>query len=125
MLSSERELALVILDPRAFLTTSAVYHRNNPALYSRGVIARDWSWIWSDYPPPALCVPGGSMRARVQHRHRMNAAQCTVRMAEHEDYRHIYIQFDESQDRVAIGQVAAIWDGDWCLGCGIIDEVIQ
>lgn len=32
----------------------------------------------------------------------------------------IEIEFDEDQKAVAPGQVAALYDGDWCLGSGTI-----
>lgn len=32
----------------------------------------------------------------------------------------VRIIFDEPQKAVPTGQVAAIWDDDWCLGCGTI-----
>ena len=77
-------------------------------------------------------VGEGVMRARVQHRHRMDDVGCTVRRlgAESEGAaegkgEQLYIEFDEPQDRVALGQVAALWDGDWCLGCGIIEDVVK
>lgn len=34
------------------------------------------------------------------------------------------IVFDEGQKAVAVGQVAAVWDGDWCLGCGVIADTV-
>ena len=36
----------------------------------------------------------------------------------------LLIDFDEAQHAVAPGQVAVVWDGDWCLGCGIIDKTL-
>lgn len=30
------------------------------------------------------------------------------------------IMFDNPQQGVAPGQVAVLWDDDWCLGCGTI-----
>ena len=68
------------------------------------------------------------MRARVQHRHRMDDSECTVRRLDGDTEgggERLYIEFDEPQDRVALGQVAALWDGDWCLGCGIIEDAIK
>ena len=32
----------------------------------------------------------------------------------------VEIHFDERQKAVAPGQVAAVYDGDWCLGSGTI-----
>ena len=34
----------------------------------------------------------------------------------------VRIDFDEPQKAVALGQTAAIWDGEWCLGSGIISQ---
>ena len=34
----------------------------------------------------------------------------------------IQITFDEPLRAVAQGQIAALYDGDHCLGCGTIDE---
>ena len=35
----------------------------------------------------------------------------------------ILINLDAPQRAAATGQIAAIWDGDWCLGCGTIDAI--
>ena len=35
---------------------------------------------------------------------------------------HTVIELDEPQKAVAPGQVAAIWDQSWCLGCGVIES---
>jgi tRNA-5-taurinomethyluridine 2-sulfurtransferase len=34
----------------------------------------------------------------------------------------VHIAFDEPHKAVAHGQVAVLYDGDRCLGCGTIDE---
>ncbi len=36
----------------------------------------------------------------------------------------VVIEFEEPQKGVAPGQVAALWDGTWCLGCGVIESTI-
>ncbi|THH20893.1 hypothetical protein EW146_g548 [Bondarzewia mesenterica] len=81
--------------------------------------AKNWSWIWADQPPPAIDTAEG-FRARMQFRHRMMDVACAV-------YRKgdgsILITLDEPQKAAATGQIAAIWDGPWCLGCGTIDAV--
>lgn len=33
----------------------------------------------------------------------------------------VRIVFDEPEKGIAEGQVAVLWDGDWCLGCGTIN----
>lgn len=37
----------------------------------------------------------------------------------------IQIAFDEPLKAVAQGQIAALYDGDHCLGCGTIDETMS
>ncbi|KAJ6576715.1 tRNA-specific 2-thiouridylase [Mycena vulgaris] len=87
----------------------------DPALYSRSVRARDFAWIWADDPPAAL--PQG-VQLSVQIRHRMAAVPCTARTADNDAG--VEITFAEPLRGVASGQVVALWDGDWCLGCGLI-----
>lgn len=74
----------------------------------------------------------------MQFRHRQIDVGCTVRRcvlvpsyAHHltsigtsrgEMKNTVLIDFDEPQNAVALGQVAAVWDGDWCLGSGVIAQ---
>lgn len=32
------------------------------------------------------------------------------------------VKFDEPQKGIAPGQVAVVWDGEQCLGCGMIES---
>jgi len=90
---------------------------DHPALYKSKLSVKDWRWIWNDSPPAAIDQAGG-YKARVQFRHRMIDVGCTVWRGEEDDM--IEIKFDEAQKAVAHGQFAAIYDGDWCLGSGLI-----
>jgi len=38
---------------------------------------------------------------------------------------HVTITINEPQKGVSPGQVAAVWLGDWCLGCGTITSTDQ
>ncbi|EED82467.1 predicted protein [Postia placenta Mad-698-R] len=87
----------------------------HPALYSRSLIASAWQWIWRDHPPGGIDDELG-FHGRVQYRHRMLDAPATIQRRGHT----IHITFEEPQQSVAPGQIAAVWDGDWCLGSGII-----
>lgn len=91
---------------------------NSSALLASSLVSHDFSWIWADSPPDALNTPNG-FRAHVQVRHRMPEVGCTV----FSDSNGVRIVFDEPQKAVAEGQIAALWDGEWCLGCGTIDHV--
>ncbi|KAK7693900.1 hypothetical protein QCA50_003473 [Cerrena zonata] len=91
----------------------------HPALMKKTIFARNWRWIWSDSPPSGIDTSEGS-RAQLRFRHCMTDALCTVRRHEQEDS--MTIECDEAQHSVAPGQVAVLWDGDWCLGSGIIEN---
>lgn len=89
---------------------------NHPELYSAEIKADDWRWIWADSAPAGIDTPQGFC-GRVQFRHRMPDVPCTVYREDGSSFR---IVFHEPQKAVAAGQIAALWDGAWCLGCGTI-----
>ena len=80
-------------------------------------MSHDFSWIWNDEPPSAAFSREG-FRASVQIRHRMIPVPATVRQRRAK--KTVYITFDEPHKAVAQGQIAALYDGDHCLGCGTI-----
>ncbi|KAJ7031368.1 tRNA-specific 2-thiouridylase [Mycena alexandri] len=96
---------------------------SDPSLLCNSVRASEFAWIWPDSPPTGL---ERGVKLSVQIRHRMASVACTVKTPSNlpgshgEDHTDIDITFDEPLKGVASGQVAALWDGDWCLGCGII-----
>ncbi|KAJ7170856.1 tRNA-specific 2-thiouridylase [Mycena crocata] len=87
---------------------------SDPALDCKSVRAREFSWIWPDSPPANL-LHGIQLFAQI--RHRMQPVLCNVRSVEDGN---IEIIFEEPLKGVALGQVVALWDGKWCLGCGLI-----
>ncbi|KAI0062349.1 tRNA methyltransferase [Artomyces pyxidatus] len=94
---------------------------SHPALLATELVSKDWSWIWDDAPPSPIDTPAG-LRARMQFRHRMLDVPCTVfRLPEDGSIR---IIFDDQQKAVAPGQVATVWDNNWCLGSGVIETVV-
>ncbi|KAI0256595.1 tRNA methyltransferase [Lactifluus subvellereus] len=92
---------------------------DHPALFTSTIISNKFSWIWSDAPPSAAFLRDG-FRASVQIRHRMAAVPVTVRHRWTGNA--VQITFDEPHKAVARGQIAVLYDGDHCLGCGTIDE---
>lgn len=54
-----------------------ILRSDHPGLYTKGIVSRDWQWIWADAPPPGLDSSQG-FNARVQFRHRMADVPCTV-----------------------------------------------
>ncbi|TFK63355.1 5-methylaminomethyl-2-thiouridylate-methyltransferase [Pluteus cervinus] len=100
---------------------------DNPSLYCSEFQVVQFSWIWADRPPARLDDPNG-YPASVKFRHRMTDVGCTVWRSDAEtdadeaSNELITIEFDEPQKAVAPGQVAALYNGGWCLGCGVIAE---
>ncbi|KZV63468.1 5-methylaminomethyl-2-thiouridylate-methyltransferase [Peniophora sp. CONT] len=89
----------------------------SPALRVPSITCSDFAWIWADAPPAGVDSPQG-FRASVKVRHKMGHTPCTVFR---ESSGGVRILFDEPEKGVAEGQVAVLWDGDWCLGCGTIN----
>ncbi|EJD02272.1 tRNA-methyltransferase [Fomitiporia mediterranea MF3/22] len=94
---------------------------SHPALYSSGVLVRDFHWIWEDEIPRDVDCQQPGLRGRVKIRHRMTDVPCTVRR---QSSRELFILFAEPLLAVTPGQVAALYDVDreWCLGSG---EIVQ
>lgn len=62
-------------------------------------------------------------RATVQVRHR--APRVPVRVLQRWTSNAVQIKFDKPYKAVAPGQIAALFDGDRCLGGGAIDETMS
>lgn len=83
---------------------------NHPALMSTALSARDWHWI--DGLGPASSI---ECTARLRHRHPDTAAQL-----ERLDADHWQVHFTVPQRGVTPGQSVVLYDGNVCLGGGII-----
>ncbi|EIW84783.1 5-methylaminomethyl-2-thiouridylate-methyltransferase [Coniophora puteana RWD-64-598 SS2] len=99
-------------------TVNVVYGTENPALYAKSVWTDDFSWIWAGQPPEAL---KHGMKVRVKTRHVMQDVGCTAYLDE-DCPGGLRIIFDEPQKAQAPGQIAVLYDGTWCLGCGRIRD---
>ncbi|KAH7929648.1 5-methylaminomethyl-2-thiouridylate-methyltransferase [Leucogyrophana mollusca] len=91
---------------------------DHPALYCSSVVVPEWTWIWKDHHPRGFSDPRG-LQARTKFRHVMEDVGCTVYPEGQSGMR---IVFDEPQKAVAPGQIATVYLGDWCLGCGTINQ---
>ncbi|KAF8844544.1 5-methylaminomethyl-2-thiouridylate-methyltransferase [Paxillus ammoniavirescens] len=90
---------------------------DHPALYVNNIHVSDFNWVWADSPPEEVLQTSG-LKARMKYRHRMTDIACTV----YHDDLGMRIAFAEPQRAVAPGQIASIYLGDWCLGCGVVDS---
>ncbi|KZS88403.1 5-methylaminomethyl-2-thiouridylate-methyltransferase [Sistotremastrum niveocremeum HHB9708] len=92
---------------------------NHPSLLFDSIISSDWHWIWHDHHISQLDSEKG-FQATVKFRHMMSAVPCRIKR----EQGNIVIVFDEQQKAVSPGQVAVVWKGDWCLGCGTISQAL-
>jgi tRNA-specific 2-thiouridylase len=86
-----------------------VQGHDHPWLQSSALVADDASWIGGTPPPP------GRYTAKI--RYRQDDAPCTL---ERFEPGRIGLSFDRPQWAVAPGQSAVIYDGELCLGGGVI-----
>ncbi|KAF9473011.1 5-methylaminomethyl-2-thiouridylate-methyltransferase [Pholiota conissans] len=105
------------------LKTNTIYlvpGSTHESLYSHTLRVHDFAWIWKDAPPAGIDSSEG-VHLDLQHRYRMNPVSCVARRTDDGD---LLIECDQPQHAVTPGQVAALWDGDWCLGSGIITSAL-
>lgn len=96
-----------------FLSTSADSHacRDHPALFARSM--RLGNIAWSTRPRH------GSLRAQI--RHGTPDAACQVFAVPNSNATEV--TFDRPEGAVAPGQVCALYEGDVCVGSGVIESV--
>lgn len=88
---------------------------NHPRLFSKGLIANQLHWVDRN----ALTEP---TRMTVKTRYRQHDINCVV---EPTDKDCVNVIFDEPQKAVTPGQSAVFYQGDVCLGGGIIESYIR
>lgn len=89
--------------------------KNHPRLFSNGLMANQLDWL-------DRIGPKGTKRCTVKTRYRQTDLPCTLLVSE-DGYARVL--FDEPQSSVTPGQSAVFYDGEVCLGGGIIDSVIK
>jgi tRNA-specific 2-thiouridylase len=87
---------------------------DHPALFSRALLVNGMHWIAGREPGP---MP---YRCHARIRYRQDDQACVVERAGG-DYR---IVFDRPQRAVTPGQSAVLYDGEECLGGGVIEEAM-
>ncbi len=110
-------------------TLWVVQGHDHPWLLSEGLTAQDLSWTAGQ--PPALTESDGAGQARrrlsAKTRYRQTDAPCWLSAAPRPgsltaagDASAIHLAFDQAQWAVTPGQSAVLYDGDVCLGGGVI-----
>ena len=86
---------------------------DNSALYSKGLIATDFNFI-NEVRFPLECT--------VKFRYRQKDTKAVINKLNENEYEVI---FDEPQKAVTLGQIVVAYDGEVCLGGGVIDKIIK
>jgi tRNA-uridine 2-sulfurtransferase len=89
--------------------------KDNPALFSNGIIATNLSFINGDNSPRSF-----TCTAKFRYRQEDQKVRVHVRPDNT-----ALVEFEQPIKAVTPGQVAVFYDGDVCLGSGIIDTVIK
>ncbi|WP_290772048.1 tRNA 2-thiouridine(34) synthase MnmA [Anaerofustis sp.] len=87
----------------------------NPKLYKNGFIATDVNMVSGEYPAKKF-------RCELRFRHLQPLKKVTVEVL---DESRVKVIFDEEQSGVTPGQVGVFYDGNVCLGGGVIDKLIK
>ncbi|WP_339858027.1 tRNA 2-thiouridine(34) synthase MnmA [Pseudohongiella acticola] len=89
----------------------------NPALFSSALKASQVAWINRQAPDLPL-------RCTAKIRYRQADQHCLVERenADDPDNRHVRVSFDEPQRAVTPGQAIVFYQGDICLGGGVIEQ---
>lgn len=85
--------------------------QDHPALYADGLIASDLNWL--NFNPPS------EFRAKAKVRYRQVEQWCTVKI----EGDLVKVHFDEPQRAMTPRQSVVFYQGDLCIGGGIIQEI--
>jgi tRNA-specific 2-thiouridylase len=83
---------------------------DNPLLYRAELTARQLHWVSGE-------GPAGTQRCLARCRHRQPLQACTATQLDER----LAVRFDRAQRAITPGQSVVLYDGDVCLGGGVID----
>ncbi|PVF99065.1 5-methylaminomethyl-2-thiouridylate-methyltransferase [Serendipita vermifera] len=89
---------------------------HHPSLLCKQLTVESFKWIWSEHPPDEALGDAG-MLVEVKIRSVMQPVPAVLRMRNKASGSLI---FRIPEHAVAVGQIAGIYQGDWCLGSGVI-----
>jgi len=88
---------------------------DNSVLYSKGLIATDFNFINKD----EITFP---LNCTVKYRYRQDDSKTVINKLNENEYEVI---FDKPQKAVTLGQIVVAYNGEKCLGGGVIDKIIK
>ncbi|HET8850506.1 MAG TPA: tRNA 2-thiouridine(34) synthase MnmA [Marinobacter sp.] len=89
----------------------AVQGKQHPLLFARGLVSGPIDWV-------AGQAPGTRFRCKAKTRYRQPDQECEVTVLDHG----VKVVFDDAQRAVTPGQSVVFYDGDICLGGGVIEQ---
>jgi tRNA-specific 2-thiouridylase len=90
-----------------------VTDKDSEQLQSQRLIAKDWHWI---APNPSFSHSLKGITGKIRYRQNPPVS-CRLEPVEENT---MQVSFDEPQRAVAPGQIFVVYQGEVCLGCGII-----
>ncbi|MDP2283414.1 MAG: tRNA 2-thiouridine(34) synthase MnmA, partial [Pseudohongiella sp.] len=91
---------------------------DHPALFSPGLIASQVAWINEQAPTlPMACT------AKIRYRQQDQACEVSLVTPERPDQ--VAVQFNVAQRAVTPGQAIVFYQGDVCLGGGVIEHYVR
>ena len=91
---------------------------NHPALFSRGLILSQMSWI-------NRCPPDMPLSCYAKIRYRQQDQLCVVSQLPEGSHKQLQVMFASPQRAVTPGQVIVFYQDDVCLGGGVIERYIR
>lgn len=88
---------------------------DHPNLYSYGLVANQVNWISANEKPQTFTCTA-------KFRYRQPDQKVTVHLRENQS---CIVEFEEKQRAITPGQVVVFYDGEVCLGGGMIDEAFK
>ena len=95
--------------------TNEVVVGDNSDVFKSVLVAKDANWM--SIPQPS---PGEKVRVQAKVRYAHQGAMATVYMTEDNK---LVCEFDEPQRAITPGQALVMYDGDYVVGGGVIDEI--
>ncbi|KAI9475885.1 MAG: tRNA methyl transferase [Benjaminiella poitrasii] len=107
-------------------TLGCVAGSNHPALFHLGCRARDWVWIHPDAAAAFELHRNGQMEVDAQVRYRQSPEKAILSTTTTSDHhgRSYTLRFKNPIRAIARGQQVVVWNQDWCLGGGVIEDVL-